>query len=137
MAGTHESVRYPVLLRALGWLLAGVMWAYPVDAFRTWWRLRPYERITPATPTSVPGGYLLDLQLGVTHAGLLGWLGALACTCGLGWLIVAGSMWVSYRVKAKHLDRSSRMVTYAVLGSIVAVLLSHYLLWRVFGILVS
>jgi hypothetical protein len=113
------------------------MWAYPIDAFRIWWILRPYERIPPPATSSATGGYLLDVQLGITHAGPMGWLGALACVFGLGWLVVAGTMWVRSRVASKRLDRASRMVLLAVIGSVLAVLVSHYLLWRVFGILVS
>jgi len=137
MRGPNGGARYPVLLRAVGWLLAGMMWCYPVDAFRAWWVLRRYEPVRPRVPASVSGGYLLDLQLGVTHAGLLGWLGGLACILGSVWLLVAGLLWIGYRVVSERLDPASLAVLLAVLGSVVAVLLSHYLLWRVFGILVT
>jgi hypothetical protein len=113
------------------------MWAYPIDAFRIWWILRPYEPITPPASVSATSGYLVDLQLGVTHAGLMGWLGSLACVFGLVWLLVAGTTWVRYRLASKRLDRASRIVLLAVMGSVLAVFGSHYLLWRVFGILVS
>ena len=138
MAGTHESVRYHVLMRALGWPIACLMWGYPIDAFRIWWVLRQYEPVRlPASGSPTDGGYLLDLQLGVTHAGPIGWLGSLACVFGLVWLVVAGGLWVKYWLGSKELDHASRMVLLAVVGSVVAVFASHYLLWRVFGILVT
>ena len=137
-AKTPDGVRYPILLRALGWPIACVMWGYPIDAFRIWWILRQYEPVRlPASTSPTDGGYLFDLQLGVTHAGPVGWLGSVACVFGLVWLATAGVLWVKYRLGSKQLDHASRMVFLAVGASVVAVFASHYLLWRVFGILVT
>jgi hypothetical protein len=137
MNGPNQPAEYPVLLRVTGWLLAGLMWCYPIDAFRTWWTLRQYEPVSPRVSAGVHAGYLIDLQLGVTHAGLIGWMGALACVLGLVWLVAAGSIWARYRARSRRLNRASLAALLAVAGSVSAFFLSHYLLWRVFGILVS
>ena len=137
MTRPSESTRYPVTLRGLGWLLAGAMWCYPIDAFHTWWIVRQYHRMRPQAPESGTQGISFDLGLGVAHTGLVGWLGTLACFLGLAWLAVAGAMWVRSRLGGGRLDRSSRLVFIAVVASVTAVLLSHYILWSVFGILVA
>jgi hypothetical protein len=137
MSRQKESARYPGLLRGLGWLLAGVMWAYPIDAFYTWWIVRQYERMMPQVPASGSPGFVVDLGLGVAHTGIVGWLGSLACFFGLVWLAVAGTAWIKSRLGGRRLDRSSRLVLVAVSASVAAVFLSHYLLWYVFGLLVS
>jgi hypothetical protein len=82
-------------------------------------------------------GMVFDLGLGVAHTGLVGWLGTLACVLGLVWLSVAGAISIKSHLGNRHLDRRSRAVVIAVVASVAVVLLSHYLLWSVFGILVA
>jgi hypothetical protein len=121
---TGEPATFPKGMRVTGWVLASLMILYPVDAVltaRAFRQLRAAERVVhrPSVPTS---GMQFDLRTPATHCGPLGWAGAWGFMLGTIWAIVAGGLWLYYRINGRGLTASSRRTFYVVACLVAAVL---------------
>src|SRR5437870_1120874 len=111
-----EPASFPTAMRRAGWVLASLMALYPIDAFveeRAMRQLIAAERAAhPPQPAS--SGMQFELRTSTIHCGPLGWLGSWAFILGAVWVLVAGSLWLHYRLTARRLDTASRRAFAAV-----------------------
>jgi hypothetical protein len=113
------------------------MMAYPIEALQVWRLLSAHERpVAPAVP-ALSGDAMRTMVAGVVHMGLLGWCGAACCVLAMGWLLIASLTWASYARRHLSLQASSRVLFSSVATGVIIVFTAHYLLWVVFGVLVS
>ena len=121
MTATAEPAAFPVTMQRRGWVLAGLMLLYPLDAFLAWRATRDHP-VAAREAQAPSSGIQFDLRTTPLHCGPLGWAGAWAFLLGVGWALVAGGLSLYYRLTNKSLATSSvRALVAVVLGAAIVV----------------
>jgi hypothetical protein len=118
-------------MRRMGWIVAVTMLLYPLDYFlakREFERMIAAERAARAArqPEPATSGMQFDLRTPV-HCGPIGWAGSWAFLIGSVWVLVAGGLWLYYRLTTRHLGASSGRA-FLVTATAVAIVLAFMLI---------
>ena len=120
---TAEPAVFPRGARRMGWVLAGLMLLYPIDAILAERASRQVLAKQRAEQLAKPvgSGMQFDVRTMSIHCGPLGWAGAWAFLLGSVWALVAGSLWFYYRLNGRILGDSSRRAFLVVLSGVAMV----------------
>lgn len=134
---THDAAAFPKPMVIAGWMLAGTMLLYPIEAVPAWLEARRALEAA-STPVIAPtGGLQFDLRTAIIHCGPVGWAGSVAAFLGVAWVAIAGGLWLYHRSRGYTLVRSSKTALAAVLAGVVVVFGVQASIWRLSGILVT